>query len=322
MGRFGKVRFNIRVSIGLGGIGSAAGILAYMLHTHGHHGDAVATARVQTTVQTKAQSQVQTQVEPQTDSFSTRVGEHRCERLPDGILACANTNTTVRYTYDQHRRHVEVSSGGEVAFSDVTQDVNRPFDVDGGALTAGGLSGSFDVRRTRDSDQVTVIDGGVKVMPTASIGGAAGFAWAAAPTYHRRQQVEFDLTTNTLQIGRRLSESDLTQLMSWQRGRIDLHGLTLRQALNEFGRYQPISVFQYESESLAAIRMDGELEATNLMDFLITLERVYHIRYNITVGSDGNAVVKLSRQRARPGHPKEKPAAESKAVAGVAWRES
>lgn len=326
-----RIRARIKMSIPLGGIrryrvvffcvGGAGtivgGFVAVKTHNPQVHGVAVAIDQALEDYRAAVAAN-----QAQTGSFSTRLGEHACKQLPDGILACLNTNTTLNYRYDGHSRHVEIASG-EAAFFKVTQDLNRPFDVDGGGLTVGGLTGSFDVYRMPDSVQVTAIDGDVKVMPTASIGAAAGFGWTAAQTYHRFQQVKFDLTTNTLHVGRKLTESGLTQLMAWQRGRIDITSLTLRQALDQFKRYQPIGIFQFESESLAAIRMvDGELDATNLMGFLITVESVYKVHYNITVGPDGNAVVKLWRQREKATHSKEQPETESKAVAGVDWRES
>ena len=103
-----------------------------------------------------------------------------------------------------------------------------------------------------------------------------------------------------------LTEQGLAQLQTWRRGRIDLTGRTLSEALNEFSRYQPIARFNYSDKSLSEIRVGGDMEFNHLDDFLEALEREFHIHHTIT-GTGGNTVITLSRQRNKTSgtHPRQ-----------------
>jgi len=263
--------------------GGVIAILAFLLQSAGDHRNPVVEDRALT------------------GSFATQLGEHRRENLPDGTAVLLNTNTFVRYAFDQHGRHVELVSG-EAAFLQVPKDAGRPFDVRSGGVVVRDIGTSFDVYRKRASTLVTVIEGRVKVAGTAPLGsgsdaGDAESAWKSAPVYQRLQQIEFDEATQTLHERRSLTEQRLSQLLSWQRGRLDLNRMTLEQALAEFSRYQPIDTFRYQDPSLRSIRMGGELGATNLMDFLDSLEHVFNIHHIVTKGSDGKTLVTFSGPR-------------------------
>jgi ferric-dicitrate binding protein FerR (iron transport regulator) len=165
------------------------------------------------------------------------------------------------------------------------------------------ISTSFDVYKKRNSTLVTVIEGRVRVVaplnPDLRVKfdrGEADNAWRAAPEFRQLQQFEFNEATRTLHVRPELSESKLSQRLAWQGGRIHLTGLTLGEALEEFSRYQPIQKFNFQDEALGKIPVGGELESTDLQDFLKSLEDVAHIHYTIT-GSGGDTVVTLSRQQ-------------------------
>ena len=101
-----------------------------------------------------------------TGSFATRMGEHRCEKLPDESQVCLNTNTKIRYAINRHTRTVELVSG-EASFTVKSKDP-RSFDVLSGGLLVHDLSTSFDVYRKIQTTLVTVIDGQVTVVAPLS----------------------------------------------------------------------------------------------------------------------------------------------------------
>jgi ferric-dicitrate binding protein FerR (iron transport regulator) len=237
-----------------------------------------------------------------TGSFVTRLGEYRCEKLPDESEACLNTNSAIRYTFNRSTRNIELVSG-EASFV-VRKDKSRPFYVLSGGVLIQDLSTSFDVYRRRDSTQVAVIEGRIRIIAPINNQSRLKFAhaeadsaWkAAAPEFHRLQQVEFDEATGTLHVLPVLTEQRLSQLLAWHQGRLDLTERTLGEALDEFSRYQPISKFSYSDKSLSEIRVGGDMGFANLDDFLAALEHEFHIHHTKT-GTDGNTVVTLSRQR-------------------------
>ncbi len=226
-------------------------------------------------------------------AFTTRLGEHRCEKLPDGSDVCLNPKTTVHYSFRGNGRNVELVAG-EASF--VVRKDRRPFDVLAGGLLIRDVSTAFDVYKKSDSTLMTVVDGRVKVAPINAESG-----WKTAPEFHRLQRIEFDEATGTLHARATLTENGLSQVMAWQRGRIDLIGQRLDEVLQEFARYQPIERFHFQDESLRELRMGGELETTNLMDFLDTLKALHGIRYTLTRDPDGHMTVNLSRRKANPG---------------------
>ena len=81
--------------------------------------------------------------------------------LPDGseIVIDAASQATVRYT--RSGRHVELKSGD--AIFDVARDVQRPFEVDGGAAHVSVLGTRFAVTRLDESTRVSVERGRVSV---------------------------------------------------------------------------------------------------------------------------------------------------------------
>jgi ferric-dicitrate binding protein FerR (iron transport regulator) len=236
-----------------------------------------------------------------TGSLITRLGEYRCERLPDESEVCLNTNSAIRYTFNRSTRNIELVSG-EASFV-VRKDKSRPFYVLSGGALIQDLSTSFDVYRRRDSTQVAVIEGRIRIIAPINNPSRLKFAraeadsaWKAAPEFHKLQQMEFDEATGTLHVLPVLTEQRLSQLLAWHQGRLDLTERTVGEALDEFARYQPISKFSYSDKSLSQIRVGGDMGFTHLDDFLAALEHEFHIHHT-TTGTDGNTVVTLSRQR-------------------------
>jgi len=234
-------------------------------------------------------------------THSTVKGEHRCETLPDASRVCLNTASVIRYSYSRHARTVELVSG-EVSF-EVHRD-SRPFDVLAGDMLVHDLSTSFVIRMKDGAALLTVLDGRVKVVAPIDPDSRLKFrraqpelAWQTAPEYHRLQQIVFAAATGKLHERHGLTEQDRSQLMAWQRGRIDLTNKPLSEALEEFARYQPIEKFNFQDKKLGQLRVGGELEAANLMDFLDSLTKVYGIEHTLTRGSNGQTVVNLWRKQ-------------------------
>jgi transmembrane sensor len=238
---------------------------------------------------------------PLTGSYATRMGEHRCETLPDQSRTCLNTNSVIRYTFNQKIRNVELVSG-EASF-DVKSEDHRPFNVLSGHLLIHDLSTSFEVYKKPLTTVVTVLEGQVKVLALADLAAfqklsyaESESAWRRAPIFKVMQQVEFDESAGTLHVHSPLTKEQLIQLTAWQLGRIDLNGLTLREALREFARYQPVDKITIADRTLRNFRVGGEIYSVNMQDFLDSLEVTYGIHYAITTGPNGQLNVTLSRQ--------------------------
>lgn len=240
----------------------------------------------------------------QAGAYSTRLGQHLCQSLPDDSQVCLNTNTLIRYSFNGNTRNVEVVSG-EASFR-VRSDTTRPFNVMAGGAVIHDLSTSFDVYKKQGSTLVTVIDGRVRIAAPIGIDTRTKFlqatvanAWQSAPEYKRLQQIEFDEATGQLREPHELTEDRLEQLLAWHRGRIILNGRTLGEALEEFSRYQPPDQFEFKFQDpqLRRIVVGGDMEATNLMDFLDAVDHEFAIRHRLKKRADGKIAVMLSRQQ-------------------------
>jgi ferric-dicitrate binding protein FerR (iron transport regulator) len=233
--------------------------------------------------------------------LSTKLGEYHCFVLADSSEACLNTDSLVKVDINSTARHIEVVSG-EVSF--VVHKDSRPFDVLAGSVLIHDVSTAFDVLKTRKSTQVTVVQGSIRVMAPVKIDSRIKFdlaqaddGWQRAPEYHRLQQIEFDEAAGTLRSRPALTETRLAQMLAWKKGRIDLNGRSLEEALSEFSRYQSVTRFKYADSSIGKIIVGGSMEFTNLDDFLQAVQHEFHVHYRITY-VDGDQVVRLSRQRA------------------------
>jgi ferric-dicitrate binding protein FerR (iron transport regulator) len=237
----------------------------------------------------------------QSGTYSTRIGEHRCEDLPDRSRVCLNTNSDVRFAFGRRARNVELISG-EASFA--VRNDPRPFDVACANLLIHDVGTAFNIYKKDGSAQVTVIEGRIRVFAPFSVEQKTKFdsaeatdAWKNAPEYHRLQQVEYDEAAQTLHDRPALSEQELVHRMAWQEGWIVMDGLSLGEALAEFSRYQPATRFEYADGSLARLRVGGNADAKHLDDFLVWLDKSQHIHHTITTGADGSTVITLSQHR-------------------------
>ena len=236
--------------------------------------------------------------------FTTQLGEHRCELLPDKSELCLNTKSSAHYRYSRYARNIELEAGEATFF--VQKDKTRPFNVVSGGVLIQDVATSFLVYRKPSSTQVTILEGKARALAPLNPQARLEFnlaesdrAWSRAPAFHRLQQVEFDDATGTMHGPITLTEQRLSQLTAWRNGRIDLTDVTLQEALEEYARYQPIGRFKYADDSLARIRLGGDMEIVNLNDFLGAIEHTFNIHHSTDLDADGNTIITLSRPRSR-----------------------
>jgi len=231
-------------------------------------------------------------------SFVTKLGEYRCESLPEGSQMCLNTDSEARYRFSGSARNVELLRG-EVSF--VVQKDRRPFDVLAGRVLVHDVSTYFDIYKKDHSTQITVIRGRIRIAAPVSYFARFKFNrawaqsdWSAAPQFLESQQVVFDEATGRLQSRTTLDPDHLSQVMEWQHGRIDLNGRTLSEALDEFSRYQPIARFIYP-KSVGNRLVGGNMEVTHLDTFLEALEVSLGIDYHKTQTVEGTVITLYRR---------------------------
>jgi transmembrane sensor len=158
------------------------------------------------------------------ERITAPLGSVRRAALADGSAVTLNSNAEITIALEQSIRRVHLLAG-EVIF-DVAKDSNRPFLVDAGPVRVQVVGTSFLIRRTDgDTVAVTVREGIVEVRrdgtaPVRLLAGDRLTVGSAAPI--RREA---------------LSMADVDRMSLWQRGEMDLTGMTLGEAAAEFARY-------------------------------------------------------------------------------------
>jgi ferric-dicitrate binding protein FerR (iron transport regulator) len=245
-------------------------------------------------------------------SISTAKGQHGCWKLQELSEVCLGTGSEVRYTLSRRARHIQLVAGEAIV--NVHPDI-RPFEVLSGEAVIRDLSTRFYVKRG-SSDIVTVLEGKVKAMAPvdnqlrrAFDVGEPALGWETALELQQLDQAEVDGRTGMLHKRPALTNQQLSRLLAWQRGRLDLTDMSLVDALAEISRYQPISKFNIPEELRGLKVPGGEVDPTNLMNFLTMIGALRGIQYSLTQGADGQTIVNLTRpqkpasHRKHAGHP-------------------
>lgn len=185
---------------------------------------------------------------PQSRPIATAKGAVREVALAEGSRVTLNTMTQVRPELTRKLRGIDLIEGE--ALFDVAKDPARPFIVHAGDFSVRAVGTSFTVRRTGpDAIKVVVTEGVVEVSRQDKILGLvhAGIAFAVDAA-----------TTPVIET---LNPSQVDSALAWRGGRIDLQGLTLAEAAEEFSRYSNLRI-RVNDPSIANLHIAG-VYATN-----------------------------------------------------------
>lgn len=177
------------------------------------------------------------------DRITTRKGDIRRVPLSDGSAVTLNTNTVIRTEFEKQVRRVDLLRG-EASF-DVAKDAARPFVVVAGAARVRAIGTSFTVRTWPDGAvEVLVQEGVVEVSrgTEAPVRLSADFAAKVTPTS--------PLRALALPVG------EVERATAWRQGLLDLDGLTLAQAAEEYERYTDRRI-QIDDPALGKLKMTG-----------------------------------------------------------------
>ncbi len=180
-------------------------------------------------------------------AIGTAKGAVREVGLAEGSRITLNTMTRLVPTLTDSMRSIDLVEGE--ALFDVTKDPQRPFIVHAGDFAVRAVGTSFSVHRTGpDAIRVVVSEGVVEVSRGKAVLGLihAGIAFVV------------DAATPVIE---KLSTAQLASAMAWRSGRIDLEGMTLAQAAQEFSRYSDLKI-TLEDPSTADLHIAG-VYATN-----------------------------------------------------------
>ena len=159
--------------------------------------------------------------------YHTGAGERRTVELPDRSIAILNTQSAIALAFDGMVRRIRLLKG-EV-FLQVQHDSDHPFVVESADTSVRAVGTAFVVRARSSGDQITVLDGAVKVdsrrRTTASSTVTAG---SQLQTEHGRLEPPQPV--------------DVPVATAWLSGRLVVQGVPFAQVLEELQRYHPSTI--------------------------------------------------------------------------------
>lgn len=211
--------------------------------------------------------------------YDTEVGKQKAVSLADGSMVELNTATSLRTAITPERREAWLENGE--AFFDIASDKERPFVVHAGKRTITVLGTKFSVRRDGDDVTVSVVEGRVEI-------GDAEARPLTAKAVITAGDVAISHDNSTLFI--REAQERVSSTLAWREGMLNFDDVPLGKAIAEFNRYNEQAIV-IEDPHIAAMRIGGHFQATNVAAFLRLLRDAYGLR---VVESDGT--VKISGQ--------------------------
>ena len=209
--------------------------------------------------------------------FQTLHGQQRSYPLPDGSILHLNTDTTVEVRFGAIER-LAVLEVGEAAF-EVSHDPRRPFKVMAGSAAISDLGTQFDVRLLPDSTLVTVLEGQVRVAPSAAGGepGARPDKDLAPVRLGANQQVR--VTSEAWPPA--VQATDARSETAWLHRQIAFDHEPLGRVAAEFNRYatKPVEIVTPE---LRELKVSGVFSTDDPDEFLAFLKSLDRVRVDVT----------------------------------------
>lgn len=205
------------------------------------------------------------------ERIDTAVGEIRRVPLADGSLAAVNTQSRLEVRLRPEVRQVALNVGE--AWFQVAKDRARPFVVEAGDVRVRAVGTAFSVRRTADGADVQVTEGVVEVWSVDDPGNIRRIA-AGGRTFVSDEAGP----ATTVQAGEEIDRS-----LAWRNGQLIFDGETLRQAADEFNRYNAVQV-RIDDPALADERFVGRFRTNEPEAFARAAATILNARAR--VGSD------------------------------------
>jgi len=200
---------------------------------------------------------------PTAVTYSTAIGELRAFTLEDGSVVTLNTDTVVRVSMARRSRTL-VLEHGQAQFK-VAPDPHRPFTVETALTQVTALGTVFQVRQTKASTEVSLLEGHVEVRPAKA---GQGLRQDLQPGDRLQARAG-----GAWQRGR----VDVEAAQAWLSGRLLFDGIPLRQAVEEFNRYSRRQL-RLDDPAIGDIPIQGVFDAGDTDAIVLALQYAYPLR--------------------------------------------
>jgi transmembrane sensor len=181
---------------------------------------------------------------------TTAKGDIRRAPLADGSAVTLNTDTAIRAAFDGRMRRVDLLRGE--ALFDVAKDPARPFVVVAGDVRVRAVGTSFTVRTHADGQVGVIVREGVVEVWRGDRGEPVRLS-----AEHAVRVADAGVLAPVV-----VGAAAVDRAMAWRQGQIDLDGLTLGQAADEFARYSDRHIV-IDDPTVARLKMTGLFSASD-----------------------------------------------------------
>jgi transmembrane sensor len=211
-------------------------------------------------------------------AYKTRLGEIRRVPLPDGSAVMINSSTDLRVRMEKQSRQVVLDRGE--AWFEVAKEANRPFVVVAGRVKAQAVGTAFSVRRREEGVEVMVTEGIVETWSDEDAAPRIRLTAGQRALMNETAAIHFEPT----------SPSSVDRALAWRNGRIDLNGMTLADAADEFNRYNERQII-IASPDIAAEQLDGLFSINDPDGFAMAVKS----SLNASVNTDDPKFIRIER---------------------------
>lgn len=215
--------------------------------------------------------------------YTSAIGAQRDVTLEDGSRMALGGATRLTARFSRTHREVDLAEGE--AYFEVVHNASRPFVVHAGRLRIEDIGTAFDVRRTGDRVTISMAEGRVRIVDSASDPGRSLEAVAG-------QAVSYDPSHPAL----RMSTTDPAQAAAWRYARLEFDNEPLSVVVANINRYRPHPV-RIADAGLQSMTFTGTVKTDAIDDWLQALPQVLPL----TVSEVGGQTV-LSDTRGNHGN--------------------
>lgn len=210
--------------------------------------------------------------------FVTRVGEIRRVPLDDGSIMTINSGSELKVSLSPRAREIQLLQGE--AWFDVAKDAERPFIVASGPVRAKAVGTAFSVRKRDEGVEVLVTEGVVETWSDQDASRRLTVTAGERAVIKEWALVHYREGDNT----------PVDRALAWRNGMIDLNGTTLREAADEFNRYNQRQIV-ISDPGIAGEQFDGLFKLDDPMGFAQTLK----VTLPVAIDTSDPSTIRIAR---------------------------
>lgn len=212
-----------------------------------------------------------------TTQYETRVGERNTIHLPDSSILVLNTNSLVNVTYNQQTRIIELQRGE--LHIEVAHNKSRPLRVLAAGKVIEAVGTAFNVEVSDNLVELIVTDGKVLVDSSTSTQQLKPISTNAIPVV-QGEMIDLHISLPIAEdVVKRVSESEISSKLSWQKGNLIFRGDSLSDTLKEISRYSDITFELADDAKLRKIKVAGMFKTGDVDGLLSVLEKSFNIEH-------------------------------------------